>query len=203
MPEFVDMINEIQSIAKKMSYNWSGYFVTDELVNEAWIRSLRSTNLSAPALIIKRAKYDMVDYIREKMGREYIYVDGKKVKKVKKRGIEIFKQKHYTGFHREDGELTHFDSIFDRPVEDKNFLSLENKELIDILLEETTDREETIIRKYFLEEKSLKEVGEEVGRLRCRMGSSLKRNGLSDARVSLIKKTGLEKCRRKLETMNI
>ena len=186
MPEFVDMINEIQSIAKKMSYNWSGYFVTDELVNEAWIRSLRSTNLSAPALIIKRAKYDMVDYIREKMGREYIYVDGKKVKK---RGIEIFKQKHYTGFHRDDGELTHFDSIFDRPVEDKNFLSLENKELIDILLEELTEKQLRSISLYYFEEKTYKETSEVMNNKEC---SSFK----------LVKK-GLNRCKKKLEEMNI
>ncbi len=191
---FENLVPEITNIAKGLSSFWNNKFEVNELVNEAWIKRKRLKSTDIP-LILRRAKFDMIDYIRCQEGR---------LQSIDENGKKRYKPKHITNIvFIDDNNEEQKAFIFDRPVEDKSFLSLENKELIDILLEETTDREETVIRKYFLEEKSLKEVGKEMSRLRCRMGSSLKRNGLSDVRISLIKKAGLEKCRRKLETMNI
>ena len=195
---FEKLVPEITNIAKGLSSFWNNKFEVNELVNEAWIKRKRLKSTDIP-LILRRAKFDMIDYIRCQEGRLQSFdKNGEAVERRK------YKPKHITNIvFTDDDNEEHKSLIFDSPVEDNNLLSLENKELIDILLEETTDREETVIRKYFLEEKSLKEVGEEMGRLRCQMGSSLKRSGLSDVRISILKKSGLEKCRRKLKTMNI
>lgn len=189
MPNFIDVIVAIESTAKKMSFQWGGYFAPNELVNEAWIKSLKS-NLFAPALIVRRAKFDMIEYIREQMGREYAYVDGKKVKRVKKRGIEIFKQKHYTGFHsREDGTFTHYDSIFDKPVIDKNLLKLENKELIDLLLSTTTTRNAIAMVHYYLEDHNMK--------------SAAAMMGITEGTMSFVLKKGRKRCKEVVDILEL
>lgn len=175
MPNFIDVIDAIESAAKKMSFQWGGYFAPNELVNEAWIKSLKS-NLFTPALIVRRAKFDMIEYIREQMGREYAYVDGRKVKRVKKRGIEIFKQKHYTGFHsREDGTFTHYDSIFDKPVIDKGLFRLENNELIRLLLSATATSSATAMIHYYLWDKNLIGTGVAMAKSGSHVCTLLKR----------------------------
>ena len=179
---FEELIPEITNIAKGLSSFWSNKFEANELVNEAWIKRKRLKSTDIP-LILRRAKFDMIDYIRIQEGRLQSFdKDGEKIKK--------YKPKHMTNivFTNNDNEEQKA-NIFDRPIEDKNFLSLENKELIDILLEELTEKQLKSISLYYLKGKTFKEAAEVMGNKEC---SSFR----------LVKK-GLNRCRRKLETMNI
>lgn len=181
------MIDSIEIMAKGMSANWDGYFAPNELVNEAWIRSLKS-KVFAPALIMRRAKLDMIDYIRRQMGREYLYVDGKKIRK------GIIKPKHYTGFHdlphRAYGLQGHYDNIFDRPIKDNGLFRLENTELIvKLLLDHTTTQRAEAMLHYYLEEHNLKEAGALMG--------------IKECTISTVLKKGRADCHRILEVMQL
>lgn len=193
------MIDSIEIMAKGMSANWDGYFAPNELVNEAWIRSLKSKVFS-PALIIRRAKLDMIDYIRRQMGREYLYVDGKKIRKgvtsVDGKEIKkgIIRPKYYTGFHdlpsRVYGLHGHYDNIFDRPIEDKGLLRLEDTELIvKLLLDHTTTQRAEAMLHYYLEEHDLKEAGVLME--------------IKECTISTVLKKGRADCHRILEVMQL
>jgi len=161
MPSFIDMLTEISVIANGMSLNWDKLFATDELVNEAWIRSLK-TNDYIPSYILRRARFNMIEYIREMMGREYLYVDGKKIKKKKKN----MKPKHITGF-QSDQEDTHDNGFFDRPVEDRGLLSLENKEILQLILAEPTKKQLDAILMYYFSPHDMKTTGKILGCAEC------------------------------------
>lgn len=191
---FEKLIPEITKIAKRMSSFWNNKFETNELISEAWIKG-RNLNFTNTPVILRRAKFDMIGYIREQTGR--IKLCDKKGHKSKYK--VKYKPKYITNIGYEEDSY----GVLDGNYIDTNLLGLENKELINILLEEISETEKIVIEKYFLEEKSLKEIGRAMNRIRCSRGKHIKRDGLSFSTISNIKKRGLNNCRIKLKEMEV
>jgi RNA polymerase sigma factor (sigma-70 family) len=174
---FVDKIKDIQAMACNITKLWGGRFSVDELVNEAWIRNLRYNFSDAP-LIMRRAYMDMIDYIRQQVGRNKFISHGKCRTRVKPI------PKHITGMEfvtNGRGKECH-STLFDIPYKDKNLLRLENNEiLLKLLLSQPTTRQLQVMIAYFFEEKYLREIAKLLGRSECNLSK-------------LIKK-GIERCR--------
>lgn len=168
---FIDMIKPIQAMACGIAKHWNYKFDVDELVNEAWIRSLRYDFSDVP-LIMRRAKMDMIDYIRKQMGRRKYNL------KFITNADEVLciadNERH--GDHYLSGR-----SIFDVPHEDKNLLGMEQKELIKLLLTNPTPQQLAIMFHYYFDEMTLKETARLIGK--------------SEPRISCVVRDGLERCR--------
>jgi len=177
---FEELIPEITRMAKNMTRLWDNKFETNELVNEAWIRRRKLNSIDIP-LVLRRARFDMIDYIRKEVGRSD-------------------RPKYLTNIYNGKENENNF---FDVKYIDKNLSGLENEELINFLLNDISDREETVIRKFFLDGKRLKEIGNEIERLDCPNKSFRKEKGVDFSRISSIKRSGLLKCKEKLREMEI
>ncbi len=170
---FVGMIGKIQAMACGIAKQWGDKFAVNELVNEAWVESLRNSHTDPP-LIMRAAQCDMMDYIRTHVGRKYYVRNGKKVG-------GIFKPKYMTNLDTDsDNKYEHMrgNSFFDRrgySYLDKNLKKLENKELIELLLSTTTTRNATAMVHYYLEEHNMKEAAALMGIKECTMSSVLKK----------------------------
>lgn len=156
---FIEMLPQIRYVAAKMCKKWGNIFAVDELVNEAWIKSIDKNHIDAP-LIIKTAKCDMVDYIRMSIGRNN-YIS-------KKTGNVTSRPKHVTNYdsYWQDNstiENTRGNSIFDGEFTDPGFDEIDNKELIDIILSKVTYRKAVAMVNYYLEEHNLVTSGEIMG----------------------------------------
>lgn len=187
---FMNMLNQIKLMASTMSKYWNDKFSADELVNEAWISSLRHNFTDAP-LIMRRAKLDMMDYIRRQVGREYFYNKNGKV--ARKTPVP----KHFTN---QDGGCDKYgdepsghhrnNSIFDGRYMDNNLLRLENNELLaKLILSEPTEQQLDAITLYYFNNKSLKEIGVMRGK--------------SESRICAVIKDGIKRCTEKAVKMEL
>lgn len=172
---FVDMIDKIQAMACNMCKKWDHRFAVDELVNEAWIGSLSSETEDAP-LIMMRAKFDMIDYIRSHVGRT------NKVKPIPKFLTNYDSPADNQDYGRRN-------SFFDGEYEDKNLLSLENEELLGMILKSPTGRQLSIMKLYYFEAMTMNDVGEELGIGESSVSNRIK-NGIQNCqlRISFINK---------------
>jgi len=179
---FVEMMDSIRAMAYGLTKTWKNKFVVDELVNEAWIQSLKN-NYTDPPLIMRAAKFDMIDYIRTHVGKESYYTNGKKQP-------AMFKPRYTTNctMDKEEG-WEHPNTFFDGEYYDKNFKNLENSELIQMLLSFTTTKRATAMIHCYLEEKSLIETGALMG--------------LRDTTVCNILKEGREDCNDEVVRMEL
>lgn len=191
---FENLLPDIIKIAKRMSNFWNNKFETNELVSEAWIKG-RNLNFTDTPSILRTAKFDMIDYIRQETGR---------IKLCDKEGYKSkykiqYKPKYITNIGYEQDDY----GLLDKEYIDTNLLNLENKELINILLKEISVQEKTVIEEYFLKEKSIESIGKTMKRIRSCRGKHIKRDGLSFSTISNIKKRGLNNCRIKLKEMEV
>ncbi len=165
MPNFVDVLPSIQGYATNLAKYWEYRFQPDELVNEAWLQRARTKkkHIDAP-LIMRRAKLDMLDYIRKQEGREYLWYNGKKQKNRHMRPKFFTNCDEGTGFDHAYGQQ-HNDSFLEvlSPSEDKSLLELENNELVRLLLSATTTKVAAAMIHYYLDEKNLVETGAKIG----------------------------------------
>jgi len=158
---FIDMLSKIQEMAYGLCKKWRFRFSVNELVNEAWIKSLEENHTSAP-LIMMAAKLDMIDYIRTQVGRENVdKSQDKKCKYYRKKG----RIKFFTNCELKDDENIHADNILDVSYIDKNFMVMENNEIIEKLLSLYTPSQKhtNAMTYYYLHSKSLVQTGEMIG----------------------------------------
>jgi len=149
MSTFIGMLDSIRSMAYGLTKKWGHRFSVDELVNEAWIRSLRHDFYDAP-LIMRRAKLNMIDYVREQIGRNYFYRHGEKIARIKPI------PKHITNIDSDENNVS---SVLDGKYEDKNLLRLENCEiLMKLILNKSSQKNLDAIMLYYFEEKTFKEI---------------------------------------------
>lgn len=149
MSTFIEILDSIQAMAYGLTRQWGNRFSVDELVNEAWIRSLRQNFYDAP-LIMRRAKLNMIDYAREQIGRNYFYRYGEKITRVK------LIPKHITNV---DSDECNSGSVLDGKYEDKNLLRLENCEILtQLIFNESNQKYLDSIMLYYFEEKTFKEI---------------------------------------------
>ena len=128
---FEKLIPEITRIARKISIFWNNKFEINELVNEAWIKGIHFNSTDIP-LILRRAKFDMIDYIRRQTGR--IKECDKKGKEYKSKYTVKYKPRYITNIgYVEDSN----NNLLDGEHYNVDLLKLENDELIiKLLLEE-------------------------------------------------------------------
>ena len=159
--DFVECLPQIRHAANEVANKFGDAFVVDELINEAWIRG-RDSNRPNKYQLVRRAMWDMKDYVRAIFGRRKPYTHkGKKIT-VKKRPQFIT---NFDTLQHSDNERGHVSgrSIFDIPVENKDSLNLENRELIELILQAPSPRQIEVIKLYYLGDMSLKEVGNVLG----------------------------------------
>jgi len=179
MRNFEDMIEEIQVIAKIIITRFGDQFDVNELVNEAWLKG-RNYSFLTENNIRKRAKWDMLDYIRKQEGRDdpYFY-KGKKVERKPK--IKLLT-------NAEIQEKERIINLFDKPVKDENLLKLENEELLVKLLATTNPKETKAMFHYYKKGELMKEIGEAMN--------------LNESRISILIKKGIGKCQKELAIIN-
>ncbi len=174
---FVGMIGSIRAMAIGLAKQYGEIFAADELVNEAWMESLRNCHTDPP-LIMRAAKMDMLDYIRTHIGRKYYFRNGKRIG-------GIWKPQYITNIDAgRDEEMAHSNSYFDGEQCDDNLKNLENDELIDVLLSATTTRRATALIYYYLGDNNLVETGAILGKSECHICSMIKQ-GKKDCRKAL------------------
>lgn len=134
----------IRKSAKKIASKFNNkLFTVDELVNEAWIRGINS-NRPNKSEFVQRAYWDMKDYVREEIGRE---------------NTTRSKLKFITNMHDDnDGNPL---QIFDKVVLNEDLKVIENKELVKKILQIPNSRNTNMISSYYIDGKSLKEIGKE------------------------------------------
>lgn len=160
--EFEDLLEEIKFIAQKLNKQFNYKFETWELINEAWL-SIYDKNFYDKFIFLKRVKWDMFHYIRTKLG---------------------LRNKNNINFiHNVYNSETEYTNCLVK--EDNSLTLLENKELIDFLLGKLDDKYKSIIKKYFLEEKSLIEVGKELNNITDSVVSRYKTNSIKQLQEEL------------------
>lgn len=177
---FVGMIGKIQAMAYGIAKQWGDKFAVNELVNEAWIGSLRSSHTDAP-LIMRAAQCDMMDYIRTHTGRKSRYEGlydkryNRMVKKMTPQLITNVDARHDDKYEHRNWNSFFDSEFFNGAACDKNLKKLENNELIELLLSTTTTVNATAMIHYYLEEKSLIETGEAMGKSSTHVCNILKK----------------------------
>jgi len=182
---FVDMLPKIQAMASNMCKKYDGKFAVDELVNEAWLGSLRNEHKDAP-LIMRAAQLDILDYIRSHLGRkENKGLYDKRCKHAVKRGVPNF----ITNVDDNNNEYTHGYSWLDGRYVDRSFIDIDNRELIQLLLKKTTAQTAESMIHYYLNDNSLVEAG--------------KKMHLSDSTICTILRRGREELKAKAEDIGL
>lgn len=176
--KFEDAIKELRNVAYRVADKWSTEFSVDELVNEAWLESENKGEEIDLSLLLRTAQLDMIDYVRTRVGRKIL----KKKKPKYITNIDCVSDENKS-IHR-DSFLTIICCVNDEGIKE-----VDDKDLIEYLLQATTPKQEQVLRKYFLEQKNLVEVGKELGN--------------RDTRICNLKRMGLEKCRGKFEEMDM
>ena len=179
MTTFVDILPKIQAMAHNLCKKWGDKFQTDELVNEAWMRG-RKTGFTDAPLIMRRAKFDIQDYIRHVIGREVFMVNGEKRERVHKIPRMITNIDSYKD--SADDHTGHGTGLLDGEYVDHGLERLENDEIITkLVLSEPDEKKIEVVRLYYLEEMMLKEIGEKLGHGEPHICNTLKK-GLSICR---------------------
>ncbi len=154
---FMDAIETIRQVAVKLHRVSNGEFEIDELVSEAWLKSSKKGHEDKP-LTVKRAKLDMIDYIRSTIGRkEYESVLSSNRRYRTSRMITNWSVDW--GAKEDKYSVAYFK--WDRYAEAT--YDIDNKELIDKLLQGLKEKERAILTGVHLYGKTLKEAGEGIG----------------------------------------
>jgi RNA polymerase sigma factor (sigma-70 family) len=176
MDTFVENLEKIRAIAKKINEIHSNYYNEDELINEAFIGYNRSiTNNSELKdkfktnirMFLSRVKWDIKDYIRNKSK-----LKNKQRRENKGQFYPLSVNFSALNTTEEEGQVK---KSFNPSCIDDNFKKIDNIDLLDCLNSKVklTNREWRIIQTYFYGEKTLKEIG--------------KKEGISDNRVCTCK----------------
>ncbi len=188
---FEDEILKLRIIARKIVEKWDNEFAVDELVNEAWIKSdFKDKEVDIP-LLLRSAHCDMIDYVRLKKGRKYSYIGGKKEELKKRPSFITNFDVSSDGKHGLYRSSDYFNSLFEiaSPRNDDDVKGVDDRDLVEYVLNAPTKRQAKALRRYFLEGKTLKEVAETLGNKECT--------------TSQIVKRGLARCRKKLEKIGM
>jgi RNA polymerase sigma factor (sigma-70 family) len=147
----------IRKSAKLIVFKFNNQvFLVDELINEAWIRGIKS-NRQTKSEFVQRAYWDMKDYVREIIGREE-----------SKNKLRFLTNQHTD----EKGQEL---STFDKCVDNEDIKRIDNRELLGNLLKVSGEDNRRLINSYYFEEKSLKEIGKENNRAESTTCTRLKK----------------------------
>lgn len=190
--KFKNSIPEIRKIALRVNSNFGHKFEIDELVNESWIRGEFGDREIDIPILLREAYFRMIDYTRFVTGRKYRY-DKDGVKKE----IKLKRPKYLTNLDTDNDERepgNNLDSFLDMKcsVMDEGCEAVDNKDLMDYIISESepTTKQAQVLRKHFLEGKTLGEVGKELG-------------GIKECTVSTHKKRAIARCRKRFKSMEM
>jgi RNA polymerase sigma factor (sigma-70 family) len=189
--DFIEYLPHIRHAADKVAKKFGNVFVVDELVNEAWIRG-RNANRPNQSQFVSRAIWDMKDYVRSLFGRNVEGSD-KRCKRLNARANILTLNGRPSFFTNADGAYDNGkvrNSLFDIPVYNKDLLRLENKELVKILLDQTSTQNLEAMVSYYLEGNDLVETGKAIGRNQSTVSTYLKRG--RQRCLEVVKEMGLE-----------
>ncbi len=168
---FEKIANILYKQARKVHRLWPNKYEVDELVNEVWARG-NIQKLDNIKYVSAKAYFDMIDYIRKNEGRF-----AKRPQTLTNRHIieKVLCAQNETSdyFHLIEDE------------EKKHIAVIEDKEEVEHCFSYLSERDSNILRQYFLEEKTLEEIGEEYN--------------LDRSSISTIKKKSLKKIKRDRE----
>ena len=161
MDLFVEHIDEIRPIAEKLEVSYHERFQSDELINAAYMDFLKA--IENPEFVAKikdnqsvlfiRAKMDMMHYVRNELRTRH------------KNQIKFVSLSMEDKFDEEQ----HFDiKKIDFHV---GFEEVDNRDFIDAMFDKVTLSEEdwSLIQEYFYDERTLKEIGKDVGKAESTM----------------------------------
>jgi len=160
---FGEVKNLLYIQARKVKNLFPNKYELDELVNEVWSRG-NIQKLDNIKYVAKRSYWDMIDYIRVTEGRNFM-----------RHGEVNNRPRQFTNQENEDGS----DFFACQKSKHRNHIKhIDNKDQIDFALSHLPEQYAKILRLYYIEGLTLKEVGVEVG--------------LSEPRVSIIRKKALK-----------
>lgn len=150
---------QLEKILYKQAHRVKKFFPNryevDELVNEVWVKG-NIQKLDNIKYVATRAYYDMIDYLREVEGRQFM-----------RKGVFYNRPKYVTNMHNikrkfdPDAEHDFFDDVASERRTDIE--TMIDKEQAEYILSCLPEREAEILRVYYFGEKNLKEVGKELG----------------------------------------
>ena len=165
---------EIKNILYKQAHRIQKIFPNrcelDELVNEVWIKG-DIQKLTNCKYISRRAFFDMMDYIRKQYGRNVM-----RNNVIKNRPKEDTNMHGFGHSPNEHESYDFFETIKDHRRGDVS--RIEDKDQVKYILSCLPEIESKVLRKYYLEELTLKEIG--------------KKFKLSESRISAIRKEALQ-----------
>jgi RNA polymerase sigma factor (sigma-70 family) len=187
--DFIEYLPQIRKSASILAGKFGGTFAIDELINEAWIRGMHS-NRPNKTQLISRATWDMKDYVRSLFGRN-AEGSNKRCKRLNARANFLTLNGRPSFLTNADGAYDNGkvrNSVFDKGVVDKNLLSLENKELVKLILRTPSKSQLNTMHLYYFEGLTMKETGEKLG--------------ITESSVSNSIKSGIGSCRRRVELVD-
>lgn len=144
--------------AHRIRRKFPNRYELDELVNEVWVKG-SIQKLDDIRYVASRAYYDMIDYLRTIEGRDFM-----------RGGTFHNRAKHITNYHdiyrySADNSSDGFEHDFFNDLAYKGRTGTEvmiDEEQAEYILSCLPERESEVLRKYYFEEKNLKEVGKEL-----------------------------------------
>jgi RNA polymerase sigma factor (sigma-70 family) len=166
MDLFEKNLSKIKSIAYQINMRHNQMYEIDELVNAAYVMfdraitnnpALIEEQFSTPKILFYRVSRDMVDYIRNESKFRI-----KQRMEAKDLDIPTFKT---TSFQKAERDSEQRDCPFEPYSIDAGYAQVEIKDYVGELCELTplSDDEWAIIQGYFYDDKSLKQIGQEIG----------------------------------------
>lgn len=170
--KFEQVEKHLYKQAHKIRKIFQNRYELDELVNEVWVRG-KIQKLNDIRFVAKRAYFDMVDYVRSIEGRHTMR--GENYRAPKKGFIKKSLTNQHDRFKMSypDMEQDFFNSL---PYEGRTDTEVMiDKEQAEYILSCLPKREAEVLRKYYFEEKNLKEIGKELGVAEVTVSSTRRR----------------------------
>lgn len=153
------LYKQAHKIMKEFNDLCPNKFELDELVNSVWVKK-NIQELDNPKYIAARAYWDMVDYARTIIGSHFKRGKDKTGYYKTPKKVNLITNKH------ENKNLEKAPDWFSNAIQDERstyFKNIDDRDEINNLLSCLSGRKLEVLKKYFLEEKSLVEIGEEYG----------------------------------------
>jgi RNA polymerase sigma factor (sigma-70 family) len=171
---FVKHMKLITSVAHSYASLFKGKYDASELINEAYLRynvaitnnpSLVEGKFAKVGIFLNSVKNDMKDYVRD---------DTKlRIRQRWEKKGKFFPEFKSTSYKPDDDHNTH---LFE-PADFRESHEVEREDLFDALFAkvELSNDEWKIIQGYFYDEKTMKEVGKEIGYTECTISTKNKK----------------------------
>jgi RNA polymerase sigma factor (sigma-70 family) len=162
---FKEIENHLYKQALRIHTKYPNKCEIDELVNEVWIKG-NIQKLDNIKYVSRRAYFDMIDYMRKKEGRDFM-----------RGGVYTHRSKEINNMHGVDSgsgpNNSHdFNDDFFNAVEDtkeKNEIDVDNKDLVEYIFSCISEKDSNVLRKYYFEELTLKEIAAELNCSMCKV----------------------------------